>query len=56
MAEKKTYEELEERIRELENQLKGTGNREYKSRLFGFLFGREENKRWTLSLYNDART
>ena len=52
MAEKKTYEELEERIRELENQLKGTGNREYKSRLFGFLFGREENKRWTLSLYN----
>ena len=32
MAEKKTYEELEERIRELENQLKGTGNREYKSR------------------------
>ena len=52
MAEKKTYAELEERIRELENQLKGTGNREYKSRLFGFLFGREENKRWTLSLYN----
>ena len=52
MAEKKTYEELEERIRELENQLKGTENREYKSRLFGFLFGREENKRWTLSLYN----
>jgi len=28
MAEKKTYEKLEERIRELENQLKGTGNRE----------------------------
>ena len=52
MAEKKTYEELEERIRELESQLKDTGNREYKSRLFGFLFGREENKRWTLSLYN----
>ena len=50
MAEKKTYEELEERIRELENQLKGTENREYKSRLFGFLFGREENKRWILSL------
>ena len=52
MAEKKTYEELEERIREMEIHLKGTGNREYKSRLFGFLFGREENKRWTLSLYN----
>ena len=36
MAEKKTYEELEKRIRELEEQLKGGGNREYKSRLFGF--------------------
>lgn len=52
MAEKKTYEELEERIRELENQLKGSNNREYKSRLFGFIFGREDNKKWTLSLYN----
>lgn len=56
MAEKKTYEELEEHIRELESQLKGSSNREYKSRLFGFLFGRGENKDWTLSLYNDART
>ena len=52
MSEKKTYEELEERIRELENQLKGNRKREYKSRLFGFLFGREENKKWTMSLYN----
>ena len=52
MAEKKTYKELEERILELERQLNGSGNREYKSRLFGFLFGREENKDWTLSLYN----
>lgn len=52
MQEKKTYEELEKRIWELEEQLKGRGNREYKSRLFSFLFGREENKRWTLSLYN----
>lgn len=34
MSEKKTYEELEERIQELENQLKSGGNREYKSRLF----------------------
>lgn len=49
---KKTYEELEERIWELEKQLKSRNNREYKSRLFSFLFGREENKRWTLSLYN----
>lgn len=52
MEEKKTYEELEERIKELEGQVKGTGNREYKSRLFSFIFGREENKPWTLSLYN----
>ena len=27
-------------------------NREYKDRLFVFIFGREENKEWTLSLYN----
>ena len=27
-------------------------NKEYKDRLFVFIFGREENKRWTLSLYN----
>ncbi len=27
-------------------------NREYKDRLFNFTFGREENKEWTLSLYN----
>jgi len=27
-------------------------NREHKDRLFCFLFGREENKEWTLSLYN----
>ncbi len=36
MPEKKTYKKLEERILELESQLKGAGNREYKSRLFGF--------------------
>ena len=27
-------------------------SREYKDRLFNFLFGAEENKAWTLSLYN----
>ena len=27
-------------------------NREYRDRLFNFLFGAEENKEWTLSLYN----
>ena len=30
----------------------GNVSREHKSRLFCFLFGREENRRWTLSLYN----
>ena len=29
-----------------------TVNREYKDRLFNFIFGREENKAWTLNLYN----
>ena len=29
-----------------------TVQREYKDRLFNFLFGSEENKAWTLSLYN----
>ena len=29
-----------------------TVNREKKDRLFCFIFGREENKKWTLSLYN----
>ena len=27
-------------------------NHNYKDRLFKYIFGREENKRWTLSLYN----
>ena len=27
-------------------------NKEYKDRLINFIFGREENKEWTLSLYN----
>lgn len=52
MEGKKTYEELEAYIHELENKVKSKGNREYKSRLFSFIFGREENKHWTLSLYN----
>lgn len=29
-----------------------TINREHKDRLFSFLFGRETNRKWTLSLYN----
>ncbi|WP_051545163.1 hypothetical protein [Butyrivibrio sp. MC2021] len=27
-------------------------NRKYKDRLFNYIFGREENREWTLSLYN----
>ena len=30
-------------------------NREYKDRLFKFIFGNEENKDWTISLYNALR-
>ncbi len=52
MAEKKTYEELKARIRELESRLNGSANRDYKSRLFSFIFGRDENRQWALSLYN----
>ena len=40
MSQKKTYEELVSYTQELENRLKGSGNREYKSRLFGFIFER----------------
>ena len=29
-----------------------TANKQYKDRLFSFLFGQEEHKDWTLSLYN----
>ena len=29
-----------------------TVNHEYKDRLFNFIFGRDENREWTLSLYN----
>lgn len=32
--------------------MKKQGNREYKDRLFKIIFGREENKRFTLDLYN----
>ena len=48
----KEIEGLKRRIQELEEKLKGQGNREFKSRLFGFLFGSSEHKDWTLALYN----
>ena len=44
--------QLEDQIRELQYTFRGTAHPEYKSRLFSFLFGREEHKEWTLSLYN----
>lgn len=50
--EKFTAEELRTRIYELEGMLKHKESREYKSRLFSFIFGREEHKNWTLALYN----
>ena len=34
------------------NKKKKDTNREYKDRLFKFIFGNPENKEWTLSLYN----
>ena len=45
---KRRIEELKERNKELEDRLtKSRGNREYKSRLFSFILGREENeKKW----------
>ena len=43
---------LENQVRELQFKLKGKEHPEYKSRLFSFIFGREEHKEWTLSLYN----
>ena len=51
-AKKPSYEDLEMRVEELEAREKGRASREYKSRLFAYIFGREENKRWTLELYN----
>ena len=32
--------------------MSSTVNREYKDRLFKFIFGNPEKKNWTLSLYN----
>ena len=52
------FSDMQKRISGLEAELsalrKGQAvvTREYKSRLFSFLFGQEENKGWTLSLYN----
>ena len=36
----------------MSNETNVTVNNEYKDRLFNFIFGREENREWTLSLYN----
>lgn len=47
-----TDEKVEKHISESKEETYNGVNREYKSRLFSFLFGREENKLWTLSLYN----
>lgn len=49
---RKTDPKLKEHTSDSKKTTYGNVNREYKSRLFSFLFGREENKHWTLSLYN----
>ncbi len=36
----------------MSGESKGTVNTKHKDRLFNFIFGREENREWTLSLYN----
>ena len=38
--------------RKKKNKKQSRTNREYKDRLFKFIFGNPENKEWTLSLYN----
>ncbi len=43
--------EQDKRLKEFESRT-GNGNIKYKSRLFSFIFGREEHKEWTLQLYN----
>lgn len=47
--------ELEQRIQELTAQLKSHENREYKSRLFSFIFGREEKIMDMLKVPQDQR-
>ena len=48
------YEDLKQENERLKQLLadKEDVNREYKDRLFKFIFGNSENKQWTLSLYN----
>ncbi len=36
----------------MENVTSVNANGKYRDRLFNFIFGREENREWTLSLYN----
>lgn len=36
----------------MSTETNSTTNREYKDRLFKFIFGNPDNKEWTLSLYN----
>ena len=51
-------EELKKRNTHLENQIeeyalnRKDAKKDYKDRLFKFIFGNLENRKWTLSLYN----
>ena len=52
----KQIDELKELVRKKDEELARfhgvRSSEKYKSRLFSYIFGREENKRWTLRLYN----
>ena len=52
----KEIEELKELVRQKDEALArfhdARHSEKYKSRLFSYIFGKEENKRWTLRLYN----
>ena len=55
MALEERNAELEARIAEVTGGVAyehGDANREHKDRLFRFIFGRSENRRWALDLYN----
>ena len=49
---KKEVKKKRKKRRKKKNKKQSRTNREYKDRLFKFIFGNPENKEWTLSLYN----
>ena len=49
---KKEVKKKRKKRRKKKNKKQDKTNRQYKDRLFKFIFGNPENKEWTLSLYN----